>query len=71
LRNNANINTKNDYGVSCLDQLANIWKKENVQELIINKQPHNIKFFDEKIGILPSLREKYKDIIELSLMGLL
>jgi len=59
-----------DIGIGGLLYTSNIWSKEDVQELIINKQPHNIKFFDDKIGIIPSLKLKYKDIIELSLMGL-
>ena len=51
---------KRPYGKS-----ESLWRNKKIQELIINKQPHNIKFFDDKIGILPELNIKYKDIIEL------
>lgn len=60
--------------VDCMSieyKCVGVWKEEETQELIINKQPHNIKIFDNKVGFLPHLREKYKDIIELSDMGLL
>ena len=68
----ADINAQDDDNNTCLDYSCNgIWKEERFQELIINKQPHNIKLLDEKIGIIPSLRSKYKEIIELSEMGLL
>jgi len=48
-----------------------VWRTKYIQELIINKQPWNIKLLDDNVGILPELKEKYKEIIELSLMGLL
>jgi len=58
------------YG-SCLDhKCKGVWKKKDTQKHIINKQSHNIKLFDDKIGILPSLKEKYKEMIELSQIGL-
>jgi len=68
----ADINTSDKYKKeSCLDSTCNgVWQEEYTQELIINKQPQNIKFFDENIGILPQLKEKYNEVIELSLMGL-
>jgi len=56
---------------SCLDYTCRgVWKKEYTQELIITGQPHNIKFFDDKIGILPSLKKKYKEVIEMSELGI-
>ena len=65
------LNVYNCDGKTCLDcYCENVWEKEETQELIINRQPHNIKFFDDKIGILPQLKEKYKEMIQLSLMGL-
>ena len=81
LENGADITSRDyRYGKTCLDFQKELWLKEAIQELIITKQSHNIKFFDDKIGILPhlrekykeiiDLREKYKDVIELSLMGL-
>jgi len=66
----ANINVHNYSGYSCLNNLCEIWFDETIQELIINKQPHNIKFFDDEIGILPEFKIKYKEVIEMSKMGL-
>lgn len=67
----ADINVYNKIGESCLDfECGGVWKENNTQELIITKQSHNIKLFDDKIGILPSLKKEYKDIIELVEMGL-
>ena len=66
----ANINVYNNDNAMCLNFNNMIWREKYTQELIINKQPQNIKIFDEKIGILPSLKEKYRDIIELIEMGL-
>jgi len=40
-----------------------VWEEEYVQELIINKQPININALDKIIGILPSMKDKYGDII--------
>jgi len=71
LEHSVDISTFNLNDETCFDNhYQGMWKAEHSQELIINKQPHNIKFFDDKIGIIPSLKLKYKDIIELSLMGL-
>jgi len=57
--------------MSCLDfECKGVWKEEYVQELIISGQPQNIKFFDDKIGILPSLKLKYKEVIEMSEFGI-
>jgi len=67
----ANINVYDSDDESCLDYCVKLWRKQEIQELIINKQPQNIKFFDDKVGILPELRIKYKEIIELSHIGLL
>ena len=67
----ADINMYDYYGETCLDYQKKKWKYAKVQELIITKQSHNIKFFDDKIGIIPFLKEKYKEIIELYEMGLL
>jgi len=66
----ADINAYSKGNESCLDFIKYVWKEEYVQELIITGQPINIKFFDDEIGILPSLKKKYKEIIELSEMGL-
>ena len=67
----ADIKVYNKYNKSCLDyKYKGVWKQKYTQELIISGQSHNIKFFDERIGILPSLKIKYKDLIELSEMGL-
>jgi len=66
-----NINVTNKDGRTCFDNTRLlVWCKEDIQELIINKQPHNIKFFDDNIGILPRLKEKHKEIIGLVEMGL-
>jgi len=70
LTRGADINKCSHSKITCLHYSDDIWKEEQIQELIINKQPHNIKFFDDEIGILPQLKEKYKEMIELSLMGL-
>ena len=68
----ANINVYDNNGRSCLDYpfSKKIWEKEYIQELIITGQPINIKFFDDKIGILPSLKNKYKEVIEMSELGI-
>jgi len=67
----ADISPVNKYhDRTCLYYNRCIWRLEYIQELIINKQPHNIKFFDDKIGILPELKEKHKDVIELVEMGI-
>ena len=66
----ADIKLYNSSNKSCLYYHNEIWEEEYTHELIINKQPQNIKFFDEKIGILPSLKEKYKEMIELSELGI-
>jgi len=66
----ADINIYHSQSNTCLDYYKEIWDEESIQELIINNQPHNIKLFDVKIGILPQLREKYKEIIELTEIGL-
>ena len=42
------------------------WNKVDVQELIITRQPWNIKFFDDRIGFLPELKVKYKDEFDMS-----
>jgi len=70
LEYSADINVFTNTRISRLEHQKKIWSDESIQELIINKQPHNIKFLDVKVGLLPSLREKYKEIIELSQMGL-
>jgi len=71
LKYRADISIHNKWNKSCLDFNKTMWKEnETIQKLIINKQPHNIKLFDDKIGILPQLKEKYKEIIELAEMGL-
>jgi len=67
----ADINNHNKDNKSCLDhECEGVWEKEYVQELIISGQPQNIKFFDDMIGILPSLKVKYKEVIEMSEMGI-
>ena len=67
----ADIKVYDSGNKSCLDyKCKGIWKDEYVQELIITGQPINIKFFDDKIGILPSLKVKYKEVIEMSEMGI-
>ena len=67
----ADISVHNDGNDSCLDyECKGVWKQKYTQELIISGQPHNIKFFDDKIGILPSLKKKYKEVIEMSEMGI-
>ena len=43
-----------------------VWKNSEVQEDIINLQPWNIKFFDDRIGFLPELKVKYKDAFIIS-----
>jgi len=63
LKYNANIRFQKKY--------VNEWAGEDIQELIINTQPHNIKLLDDNVGILPHLKQKYKDIIELAEMGLI
>jgi len=67
----ADINAYDNYGKSCLGYNVSVWQEEYVQELIISKQPRNIKLLDGGIGILQSLREKYKEIIDLSAMCLI
>ena len=47
-----------------------IWKTVDVQELIITRQPWNIKFFDDRIGFLPELKVKYKDAFYISDLGI-
>ena len=67
----ADINVYNDVNKSCLDyKCKGIWKQKYTQELIITGQPINIKFFDDEIGILPSLKVKYKEVIEMSELGI-
>jgi len=67
----ADIKIHNKDKTNCLENECNgVWKEEYTQELIITGQPHNIKFFDDKIGILPSLKMKYKEVIEMSEMGI-
>jgi len=70
LEYSADINNHNGELPSYLCYEREMWVEEYVQELIINKQPHNIKLLSDMIGIRPEMKEKYKDIIELSLMGL-
>jgi len=65
IKNNGNDN------IICLDfPCYGVWKEEYTQELIISGQPQNIKFFDDKIGILHSLKLKYKEVIEMSELGI-
>ena len=71
LEHGSDINNFDNDKFSCLDyQFRKIWEEEYTQELIITGQPQNIKFFDDKIGILPSLKTKYKEIIEMSELGI-
>jgi len=70
LENSANINAHDIFGKYCLDFNEEIWQDGYVQELIISLQPQNIQFFDKEIGILPSLNNKYKEVIEMSEMGI-
>ena len=70
LENGADISVHNDENKSCLDSHGDVWKEEYTQELIITGQPQNIKFFDDKIRILPSLKKKYKEVIEMSELGI-
>ena len=66
----ANINVYR-INKTCLDySYINIWIDEYIQELIITGQPINIKLLDDKIGILPSLKVKYKEVIEMSELGI-
>ena len=67
----ADIKVYNNANNSCLDyKCKNVWTKKYTQELIISGQPQNIEFFDDKIGILPSLKKKYKEVIEMSELGI-
>ena len=67
----ANIKTHNSTHQSPLDfKCKGVWKQKYTQELIITGQPHNIKFFHDKIGILLSLKKKYKEVIEMSELGI-
>ena len=66
----ADINTADQFGEPCLNYIKYIWKMPYIQELIITGQPHNIKLFGDKIGILPSLKKKYKEVIEMSEIGI-
>jgi len=50
LEHSANINVHNRLGHSCLYYNESLWKKQEIQELIISKQPHNIKLLDDEIG---------------------
>jgi len=71
LEHGANINTYDKNNNSCVDyKCEGVWTKKYTQELIITGQPQNIKFFSDKIGILPSLKLKYKEVIEMSEMGI-
>ena len=70
LERGSDISITNDFGDNGLSYHKKIWSDYDVQELIINKQPHNIKLLSDSIGILPELMEKYKDIMELAEMGL-
>jgi len=70
LNHGADVGICNDFGKTCFIYNKTIWTDDELQELVITKQPHNIKLLDDEIGILPELMEKYKDIMELSLMGL-
>jgi len=65
------IKVYNNVNKTCLDyKCKEVWKHKYTQELIITGQPQNIKFFDDKIGILPSLKTKYKEVIEMSELGI-
>jgi len=58
LKHDADINVYDDAGICCLDYNKELWEDKEIQEFIIDKQPHNIKLLDDKIGILPSLKIK-------------
>ena len=67
----ADIKVRDIYNNMCLEyECKGVWKEEYTQELIITGQPINIKLFDDEIGILPSLKVKYKEIIEMSELGI-
>jgi len=55
---------------SCLDFLESVYHEESFQSMIMEHAPKHIRLLVNEIGILPSLKEKYSDIIELSLMGI-
>ena len=62
----ADISIRTNDGKCAIDNIPikpehNIWKNDKIQEIIITKQPWNIKFFDDRIGFLPELKMKYKD----------
>jgi len=70
LDNGADIGKTYNSDDSCLTKSKEIFMREDIQEIIINKQPQNLKLLNDMICIIPSMREKYKDIIELSEIGL-
>jgi len=71
LTRGADVSIRTSSGLLCFDYYPVVWKDETAQELIINKQLHNIKLLDDKVGVLPSLKIKYKEIIELGLLDLI
>ena len=70
LENGADIKVHDKNNETCLDfECKGIWEEEYTQELIICLQPQNIKFLDDNIGILPSMKKKYDKMIGMSEMG--
>ena len=68
LKRGADINTTSTLNEkSCFDfDYADILRIKKIQKLIITTQPHNVKLLDDNVGILPHLKQKYKDGVELA-----
>ena len=67
--NGADISITNMYGVSATDHNTNnIWRDYTIQELVVTKQPTNIRIIEDKFGFLPSINKNYDDIISANLI---
>ena len=67
LDNSADVSLTTINGESVVNYTCKgIWKTADVQELIITRQPWNIKFFDDRIGFLPELKVKYENAFIIS-----
>lgn len=50
LQSGADISIHDNNGKTVLDHSRDTWKRNDIQELIVSKQPQNIKLFEDKIG---------------------
>lgn len=71
LKNGADISLKNQYESSLEYWVNEFWDKYEIQEMICENQPENVKLLEQyNINIHPEIMKKYEDVFNMNDIGL-